>query len=67
MQLMNGSQKVFLRYLRQNMDQTNQDIERAIIRMRNKWKFAPPELVHAMRQLSVAEKNQVICELVLPF
>ncbi|MCL5457604.1 hypothetical protein AB0Y04_02620 [Loigolactobacillus coryniformis] len=64
---MNKNQKIFHQYLQQNMDQTNQDIERAIIRMRNKWKFAPPELVHAMRQLSVAEKNQVICELVLPF
>lgn len=64
---MNDSQKIFYRHLLKNMEEVNQDLERAIIRMRNKWKAAPPELVHAMRNLSAFEKNQVICELTLPF
>lgn len=64
---MTDAQKVFRRYLLSNMDMVDQDIERAIIRMRNKWQTAPPELVHAMRQLNAKEKNQVVCEILLPF
>ncbi|MDC4184547.1 hypothetical protein MK904_00355 [Loigolactobacillus coryniformis] len=64
---MTDAQKVFRRYLLSNMDMVDQDIERAIIRMRNKWQTAPPELVHAMRQLTAKEKNQVVCEILLPF
>lgn len=64
---MTKAQKIFHQYLLKNMEMTNYDIEQAIIRMRNKWKVAPPELIHAMRDLSTIEKNQVICELALPF
>lgn len=62
---MTDAQKVFRRYLLSNMDMVDQDIERAIIRMRNKWQTAPPELVHAMRKLSAAQKNQVMREVLI--
>lgn len=54
-----------MHYLIENMDQVGQDLQRAIIRMQNKWQVAPPELVHAMRKLSAEQKNQVMREVLM--
>jgi hypothetical protein len=62
---MSKEQRVFMHYLIENMDQVGQDLQRAIIRMQNKWQMAPPELVHAMRKLSAAQKNQVMREVLI--
>lgn len=62
---MNKEQHIYMHYLIKNMDQVDQDLQRAIIRMQNKWQVAPPELVHAMRKLSAAQKNQVMREVLI--
>ena len=62
---MNKEQRIYMHYLIKNMDQVGQDLQRAIIRMQNKWQTAPPELVHAMRKLSAAQKNQVMREVLI--
>lgn len=62
---MSKEQRVFMHYLIENMNQVGQDLQRAIIRMQNKWQMAPPELVHAMRKLSAAQKNQVVREVLM--
>lgn len=62
---MNKEQHIYMHYLIKNMDQVGQDLQRAIIRMQNKWQMAPPELVHAMRKLSAAQKNQVMREVLI--
>lgn len=62
---MSKEQRVFMHYLIENMNQVEQDLQRAIIRMQNKWQMAPPELVHAMRKLSAEQKNQVVREVLM--
>lgn len=62
---MNKEQHIYMHYLIKNMDQVDQDLQRAIIRMQNKWQVAPPELVHAMRKLSAEQKNQVVREVLM--
>lgn len=62
---MNKEQHIYMHYLIKNMDQVDQDLQRAIIRMQNKWQVAPPELVHAMRKLSAEQKNQVMREVLI--
>ena len=62
---MSKEQRVFMHYLIENMNQVDQDFQRAIIRMQNKWQMAPPELVHAMRKLSAEQKNQVVREILI--
>jgi hypothetical protein len=62
---MNKEQHIYIHYLIKNMDQVDQDLQRAIIRMQNKWQVAPPELVHAMRKLSAEQKNQVVREVLM--
>lgn len=64
---MNKEQHIYMHYLIKNMDQVGQDLQRAIIRMQNKWQVAPPELVHAMRKLSAEQKNQVVREVLMGF
>lgn len=62
---MNKEQHIYMHYLIKNMDQVDQDLQRAIIRIQNKWQMAPPELVHAMRKLSAEQKNQVVREVLM--
>lgn len=37
---MNKEQHIYMHYLIKNMDQVDQDLQRAIIRMQNKWQSA---------------------------
>lgn len=64
---MTPAQRTYRHYVIMNMDACGNDIEKAILRMKRKWPSAPPELIHAHKALSAAQKNQVICELLLPF
>jgi hypothetical protein len=64
---MTPTQRTYRHYVAMNMEACGNDIEKAILRMKRKWSVAPPELIHAHKALTPEQKNQVICELLLPF
>lgn len=60
-------QKIYLRLLNRHLADHDGDMARTIIYLQTHQYFIENFEHEAIRRLSVKEKNQVICELLLPF
>lgn len=61
------NQKIFFQALKRNFEFRDEDMINTIIHMQKHPESLNQTEYSAMKYLSSAEKNQVICELLLPF